>query len=298
MKREHDARSNTLRFCTIEGKTVTLPGWWRKMKVEKIMQELKRENVKSASHLVVDGERVPEGSTLEGISDGVEVLVITKTVFAKGAKPTQAATVKGLDNHILKEMKDTKEVRKISDFVTWLTSDDICSALDDVLCEKEGPVEDLVDFEALLDDQYPIQECKITAIMNMGFSEGATKRALWLNGMDVERSLNFLLETQPAEVPLGRAEYKKINKIHQSTPDSPSFSQHMGTAINFLTELRRTSISSVIEQALDVSGCTPPVLREAFSQLHQHPHAIYDYFKHTQLSRFFNHLQDYHKNLV
>ena len=297
----------------------------------RVLAQLRSEHSVVASSLIVDGARLDGEAPLPLPRDGGCVLLSTRdaspaaaAASASAAAPRAAAPAARAETGCLAvaagqrtPLLSAGEVERLNAFVRWLLPEaeprDAADALDEVLRDKAQAEKASVDFEVLLEDLYPLPEAKLAALTDMGFPLESSRRALWLNGLDVNKALNYLLEGEQHMQPLSREQFITLKRRHTLAARgdgggggerSGSFASvccwtralllfYLAIILIFTLQYRPAenawwpALLGTIEDALAVCECGHDLLRAAFAELTQHPQAIFDYVVDPALGPFF-----------
>eukprot|EP00754_Rhynchopus_humris_P000702 Rhum_TRINITY_DN10437_c1_g1::Rhum_TRINITY_DN10437_c1_g1_i1::g.38492::m.38492 len=278
----------------------------------RVLAQLRSEHSVVASSLIVDGARLDGEAPLPLPRDGGCVLLSTRDASpAAAAASASAAGAAGVAPPAARAeigclaaaagqrtpLLSAGEVERLNAFVRWLLPEaeprDAADALDEVLRDKAQAEQASVDFEVLLEDLYPLPEAKLTALTDMGFPLESSRRALWLNGLDVNKALNYLLEGEQHMQPLSREQFITLKRRHTLAARGDGGGSGGGDRSGSFASYRPAenawwpALLGTIEDALAVCECEHDLLRAAFAELTQHPQAIFDYVVDPALGPFF-----------
>eukprot|EP01063_Lacrimia_lanifica_P014757 TRINITY_DN21301_c0_g1_i1.p1 TRINITY_DN21301_c0_g1~~TRINITY_DN21301_c0_g1_i1.p1 ORF type:complete len:319 (+),score=116.62 TRINITY_DN21301_c0_g1_i1:99-1055(+) len=308
-------------FVTLEGRALSLtldPA----VKVGQVVAALRAEGVAAASYLVHDGARLPEDGSLEAVCGpvlvGEELVLVPPRRSMSEAKwhgDAMKRSVEKAQNTKCNRLTDA-EMAEVHRGTRWiLEAGGTLEVVEEVLQEREelmGSGED-GDYEASLETLCPIPPPTLQTLTEMGFPPEQCRRALWMHGLDVQFSLNTLLEADGPLPPISKAQFMKIRRERSArarpepefpTPESivRATVQQLDSAMALLVEnmrpagrSRQSALHGALEDALASCSVDSKLLRRAFQQLVQHPQSIFDYLSDPVLSHFFAHLLDHAK---
>ena len=245
-----------------------------------------------ASYLVSNGKRLCENDTLENYDEIIVGEDISCSTTQSSLRQRTSMTHLSMPTEMKSELHDylpDREILDLNHFVRWLLQEDVVSIANDILTEKEELASPDIDLEERLHSLHPIPDEKLSLLMDMGFSENSCRKALWLYGLDTQRSLHALLESEITDSPISKVDYKLINRCcSDSRPD------YLRTDLQSIIEEGCLSssqgrITDAIEDAIYKFPDIPSHdVREAFLDLARNPQSIFKHLDNPSLAPFFD----------
>ncbi|KAJ9456137.1 hypothetical protein DIPPA_09328 [Diplonema papillatum] len=293
-------------FCTLEGHTFSM-SIEDDMTVEEVVSQLRRGNAPNAAFLLCDGAVLPPSSLFDA---GAVDVVVGETVELPAPEDSLCVS-RPFKGELARRLAATgenvivlggAELNELNCFVRWFLKEDIVRILEEIIEENEltsGNPDSGI--EELLHKRLPISDEKLRQLCDMGFPADAARRALWLNNMNIQQSIDFIFDKCPE--PLTLEDYRKVKHASLKRQSEERLRteliaratiQDFDADITFepSCQLGNTSdLSAAIEDAFSAAPVEAATLRLAFEQLTIDPQLIFEYLDDPVLAPFFRALR-------